>query len=158
MRNGANGAAGDRLREAQRRLGLWRLRCRRPGRIPAHHAVLRAPPGDQLTEPRRVRVFLLQLAHVFGTRVLHRKLLTHAAKPLDLLQGVPQQQIVARSRQMFHYTLRDGSAEYRLATAVCRRIALPWPLFSPKIGQWNPFWSSSLCPTYQQQTLGRLNR
>ena len=34
MRNGTNGAAGDRLGEAQRRLELWRLLCRRPGRIP----------------------------------------------------------------------------------------------------------------------------
>ena len=34
MRKGTNGAAGDRLREAERRLELWRLRCRRPGRIP----------------------------------------------------------------------------------------------------------------------------
>ena len=34
MRNGTNGAAGDRLREAERRLELWRLRCRGPGRIP----------------------------------------------------------------------------------------------------------------------------
>jgi len=34
MRNGTKGAAGDRLREAQRQWELWRLRCRRPGRIP----------------------------------------------------------------------------------------------------------------------------
>ena len=34
MRNGTNGAAGDRLREAQRQWELWRLRCRGPGRIP----------------------------------------------------------------------------------------------------------------------------
>ena len=34
MRNGTNGAAGDRLREAEQRWELWRLRCRGPGRIP----------------------------------------------------------------------------------------------------------------------------
>ena len=34
MRNGTNGAAGDRLREAHRQWGLWRLRCRGPGGIP----------------------------------------------------------------------------------------------------------------------------
>ncbi len=42
MRKGTNGAAGDRLQEAQRQLELWRLGCRRPGRIPAELWLLAA--------------------------------------------------------------------------------------------------------------------
>ncbi len=67
MRNGTNGAAGDRLREAERQQELWRLRCRRPGRIPAELWLLaaeavaeqgsawlpRQPKRDATRTPRR---------------------------------------------------------------------------------------------------------
>ncbi len=47
MRNGTNGAADDRLREAQRQLELWRLRCRGPGRIPTDLWLLAAEPAAE---------------------------------------------------------------------------------------------------------------
>ncbi len=47
MRKGTNGAVGDRLQEAQRQLELWRLRCRRPGRIPTQLWLLAAEAASE---------------------------------------------------------------------------------------------------------------
>ncbi len=44
---GTNGVAGNRLREAPRQLELWRLRRRRPGRIPTD---LRLLPAEAAAE------------------------------------------------------------------------------------------------------------
>ncbi len=51
MRNGTNGAAGDRLREAQRQLELWRLRRRGPGWIPKELWLLAACQFRREKEP-----------------------------------------------------------------------------------------------------------
>ncbi len=61
MRNGTNGVAVDRLPEAQRQWELWRLGCRRPGRIRTELWWLAAEAAAEQANELTARKFRLNL-------------------------------------------------------------------------------------------------
>ncbi len=106
MQNGRNGAAGDRLREAQRQWELWRLRGRRPGRIPKELWLLAAEAAAEQgveSTARKLRLNSERLEQWLGWLPASRRLVGLAG---TTRVGCP---FVSRFAGLGHHVLEEGS-------------------------------------------------